>query len=58
MQVTLVTSNTKLVATSVWARPANVGPTYQCLPRPVTGELLCHPLSSVINTTALGWPWP
>lgn len=71
MQVTLVTSNTKLVATSYGPHPANVGPTFQCLPRPVTRELLYNRLLSLslslsiflkshqhTHTTALRWPWP
>lgn len=57
MQVTLVTSNTKLVATS------KVGPTFQCLPRPATRELLYNCLSLSLHhqhthNFALRWPWP
>lgn len=45
MQVTLVTAKYKIGSHLVWAPPANVGPTYQCLPKPATRELLYNRLS-------------
>ena len=45
MQVTLVTAKYKIGSHLVWAPLQSVGPTYQCLPRPATRELLYNRLS-------------